>query len=393
MATQNENNLIDLSQGIKVTVVCLVGNVLLTALKLVFGIIGNSRALVADALHSSADMASSVLVLVGLKIAARPRDEDHPYGHGRIESLVSLVLGLGLIIVAVIIFVGALRSIISGRMETPGTIALIGAALSVAVKEAMFRYTIVVGNRLESPSVIASAWEHRSDAYSSIGVVVGIAGARFGFPILDPLAACIVSGFILKAGITIAIQAFNELMDRALPDQILERMNRAVRDVPGVRKVTGLRGRKLGTGIVADVAVLIDGLASAREGHGITRLVDDALKKCCPNLIETIIHVDADVLSGEQEMGRFKNKTKEIIENHDDLYLEVHKLDFHLSPEGREVHFHLVVPAGTDFEKAHEASQHLEDDIKREFPQADVVVHLEPASEALSNRRKRESRQ
>jgi cation diffusion facilitator family transporter len=388
MAAQNENNHIDLSQGIKVTAVCLAGNFLLTALKLAFGLLGHSRALVADALHSSADLATTALVLAGLKVAARPRDENHPYGHGRVESIVSLALGIGLIGVAVVILIGAIRSILSGRLETPGTIALVGAALSIVVKEAMFRYTIVVGNRLQSPSLVASAWEHRSDAYSSIGVVIGIAGARFGFPLLDPIAACIVSGFILKTGTTVTIQAVNELMDRALPGNLLARMRRAVIEVPGVMKVVGLRGRKMGTGIVADVSVLIDGLASARQGHRVTQLVDTSLKECCPNIIETMIHVDTDTLSSERELSLFKNKTKEIIEDHDDLYLEVHNLDFHLSPDCREVHFHLVVPEGTDFEKAHQASQHLEDDIKREFPGADVVVHLEPASQAIENKGK-----
>ncbi|MFQ6116400.1 MAG: cation diffusion facilitator family transporter, partial [bacterium] len=226
-----------------------------------------------------------------------------------------------------------------------------------------------------------NAWDHRSDAYSSIGVLIGISGAKLGYPLLDPIAAGIVAIFIFKAGFDIIRDAFHDLMDRALPATTVERIRTLAKEVKGVIAVGDVRGRRMGSKVIADVRITVGGFATAKEGHNIAREVERRLMEKIRHLAEVIIHVDVEEMASDVKQAQFKKRTQNILAKHSDLFLEVHELDYHFSEQGKEVHFHLVVPRNTTFETAHKLSRHLEKEIRQEFPESTVVVHLEPASQ------------
>ena len=370
-----------MSPGEKVTLYGFIGNIALTGFKLFCGIAGGSDALIADAVHSASDIGATGTVLLGLRVAKRPVDSTHPYGHGRVESVVALLIGLVLIVVAGLILRGAARSTLVGVRLPPGPIALVGVLVSIFLKEWMFRYTLAAGKRLNSPSIIANAWDHRSDVYSSLGVFAGVAGARFGYPSLDPIAAAIVSIFIFKAGFDIAKDSFNDLTDRALSPKLIERMRSLAGSVRGVTGVVDVRGRRMGSKIIADVRVKVIGGLSVKEGHDVALEVEKRLMEGIDHLVEVMVHIDVDEGAERPDHLKFKERTKDILLEHRDMFLEIHELDYHFSREGKEMHFHLVVPPNTSFEAAHNLSKHLEEEIVREFPDASIVIHLEPPSE------------
>ena len=365
--------------GEKVTWYGLIGNIALTGFKLAGGFLGRSEALVADAVHSASDIAATAVVLFGLKIAKRPKDVSHPYGHGRIESIVSLLVGLMLIGAAAFILRDAAHHVLNAIPPPPKSIALVAVVASILSKEAMFRYTLRAGKRLNSPSIVANAWDHRSDAYSSVGVLVGIAGAKLGVPVLDPLAAGIVGMFIFKVGADIIRDAFHQLMDRSLPEETTNAMRAALSEVEGVLTVDSLRGRRIGSKILADVEIRVNGFVSARRGHDVARRAEQQLMERFPHLSEVLIHVNVDERSSQADRDRFRTRTEEILSDHREMFLEVHELEYHFSEQGREIHFHLVVPEGTTFERAHNASRHLEEEIGGAFPNTQIVIHMEPA--------------
>jgi cation diffusion facilitator family transporter len=368
-------------QGVRVTVIGLAVNVGLVTGKLICGFIGRSSALVADAVHSGSDVVATAIVLLGLRVASRPKDEDHPYGHGRVESIVAAIVGISMLAAAGLIMKEAAEKAVMRTASPPAMIALIAALLSVVVKEWLFRYTIGVGKRLNSPSIIANAWDHRSDAYSSIGVLGGIVGAKLGLPVLDPIAAGVVAVFIFKTAFDILKEAVHDLTDRALPQDMIRRIAEVARDVEGVLDVVEVKGRRMGSKIIADLRIMVVGFLSAKEAHDIARRVEEKLLVEIPYLVEVMVHVDVEEVLSEGTMREFEEGTKEILDRHRELFVEAHELDYHFSERGREIHFHLVVPEGTSFEDAHELSRHLEEEIKGEFPDSTVVIHMEPASE------------
>lgn len=365
--------------GEKVTWYGLIGNTALMGAKLTCGFLGRSEALVADAVNSASDILATAMVLFGVKIANRPRDVSHPYGHGRIESLVALLVGLTMIGAAAFILKDAADHIWSEIPPPPKSIALVAVIVSILSKEMMFRYTLRAGKRLNSPAILANAWDHRSDVYSSAGVLVGIAGAKLGMPILDPIAAGIVGLFIFKAGSNIARDAVHQLMDRSLPEAITDEMCAALQEVEGVLAVDNLRGRRIGSKILADIEIRVNGFMSARGGHDVARAAEERLIDRFPHVAEVLIHVNVDEDSSEADQHRLQSRTEEILFDHRHMFLEVHELEYHFSERGHEVHFHLVVPEGTTFEDAHNASRHLEEEIQNEFSDAQVVIHMEPA--------------
>ncbi len=367
--------------GERVTLYGLVGNIALTGFKLFCGIAGRSNALIADAVHSASDIAATGAVFFGLKVAKRPVDSTHPYGHGRVESIVALSIGIILIVIAGFILHGAAHSIWVSVRPPPKPIALVGVLASIFLKEWMFKYTLSAGKRLNSPSIIANAWDHRSDVYSSLGVLAGVAGARFGYPSLDPMAAAIVSVFIFKAGFDIARDSLNDLMDRALSSKLIEKIRALAGEVDGVVDVVDVKGRRMGSKIIADIKVSVGAELSVKEGHDVALEVERRLMGGIDNLVEVMVHVDVKEPTEHPDREEFRERTKDILLEHRGMFLEIHELDYHFSGRGREMHFHLVVPPGMSFEAAHNLSRHLEEEITGEFPNAYVVVHLEPSSE------------
>ncbi|MDE6380819.1 MAG: cation diffusion facilitator family transporter [Muribaculaceae bacterium] len=269
----------------KVTIVGTVVNALLVAVKFVAGIVGRSSALVADAVHSLTDFISDIIVLVFVKISAKPRDAEHGYGHGKFETLATLIIGVLLAAAGIGLMINGISQVWDSLHGTllpePTWIALVVAIISIVSKEILYRYTFREGKRLNSDAVIANAWHHRSDAISSIGTMIGIGGAMFlgeKWRILDPVAAIVVSFFIIKAGYDIIKPAINELLEASLPKEQTKEITEIIRSVKGVEGLHNLRTRKVGNAIAIDVHVKMDGDLRLTEAHEIASRIERAIR-------------------------------------------------------------------------------------------------------------------
>ena len=211
----------------------MMGNILLTAVKAGVGVVSRSSALIADALHSGSDIATTVVVLYSMRIATLPPDSEHPYGHGRAESIGAKVLSVILVLVGLSMGTSSIRQLWGGTYAIPGRLALWAILLSIVVKEAMYRYTVAVGRKINSTALIADALHHRSDAFSSVAALLGVIAARLGYPIFDPLAAAVVAVFIVKMGIDVFRSSLDELMDAQVHGNLLEEVQQHATGIAG----------------------------------------------------------------------------------------------------------------------------------------------------------------
>lgn len=270
----------------RVTFVGLVINLLLSAAKLVAGIIGRSAAMTADAVHSFSDLATDVVVIAFARISSKPQDESHDYGHGKYETLATLLISLALAVVGSGILVSGIRSIRvvieGGTLPRPGAIALVAAVVSIVGKEILYRYTVRVGRRIDSPSVVANAWHHRSDALSSLGTLVGIGCAYFlgeRWRIADPIAALVVALFIFKIAFDLIRSGLDELMERSLPAETEAEILRIITADPAIREPHNLRTRRIGASIAIEVHVRVDGEMTVRHSHELTVDIERRLRE------------------------------------------------------------------------------------------------------------------
>mgnify|MGYP000139167375 FL=1 len=273
----------------KVTFVTLVGsvvNIILTVFKIFAGVLGRSTAMIADGIHSLSDLLSDIVVIVFVKISAKGRDKDHDYGHGKFETFATLIISLMLIVVAVNLMSGGINKIRQildgGEVSSPGMIALWAAVASIVLKEILYRYTIIQGKALNSPMMIANAWHHRSDAFSSVGSLLGIAGAIFlgdKFVILDPITGCVISIFILVMAVKMSVPAIKELLDVSLPDDVEEKIEATAKSVKGVVDLHELKTRREGPGIIMEGHLVLDSDISLKEAHNISKKVEESLRK------------------------------------------------------------------------------------------------------------------
>ena len=273
----------------KVTFVTLVGsvvNIILTVFKIFAGVLGRSTAMIADGIHSLSDLLSDIVVIVFVKISAKGRDKDHDYGHGKFETFATLIISLMLIVVAVNLMSGGINKIRQildgGEVSSPGMIALWAAVASIVMKEILYRYTIIQGRALNSPMMIANAWHHRSDAFSSVGSLLGIAGAIFlgdKFVILDPITGCVISIFILVMAVKMSVPAIKELLDVSLPDDVEEKIEATAKSVKGVVDLHELKTRREGPGIIMEGHLVLDSEISLKEAHDISKKVEESLRK------------------------------------------------------------------------------------------------------------------
>jgi len=278
----------------RVTWIGLGVNLGLAALKMAAGIFGHSRAVVADAVHSISDCGTDVAILVGTHLWSQPRDSDHPYGHARIEAVVTILLGLVLFGVGVGIGYDALVSIPEKHPQPPGLAALLAAALSIVVKEWLYRWTVRIGREVHSSAVVANAWHHRSDALSSVPAVLAVGGVML-FPkltFLDHVGAVAVCLLILQAAWKILRPAVGQLIDTGLPPQDCTDILEAVRAVDGVLSAHDLRTRRMGPGIALDVHVEVDPELTVVQGHDIAENVRLRIFGHFPDVIDVVIHVD-----------------------------------------------------------------------------------------------------
>ena len=269
-----------------VTLVGSTGNLVLLTFKFVAGIVGHSAAMTADAVHSLSDFLTDLIVLVFVRIGAKPQDASHDYGHGKFETLATLFIALALIGAAIgIIVSGAVkfaRWLQGETLEMPGMLALWAALLSIVVKEVLFRYTIARGKALESPAVVANAWHHRSDALSSIGAAIGIGGALLlsqKWAVLDPLASIVVGAMLVKVALDLLKTSAGELTDMSLPEETEREIEDIIRSFPEVTEPHDLRTRRIGNLIAIETHVLMNGDMPLREAHDIVTDIENRIKE------------------------------------------------------------------------------------------------------------------
>ncbi len=269
----------------RVTLVGFAVNLVLSLAKLAAGVFGRSGAMVADAVHSFSDLATDVVVIVFARISAKPRDDGHDYGHGKYETLATILISMALGVVGVGILVnsiGAVRSVLDGGvLPRPGLVALVAAVLSIAAKEILYRYTVREGRAIDSPSVVANAWHHRSDALSSLGTLVGIGCAYFlgdKWRIADPIAALIVAVFIFKVAFDLIRTGVGELLEKSLPEETEREILRIVTLDPAVREPHNLRTRRIGAAIAIEIHIRVDGAMTVARSHALTVGIERRLR-------------------------------------------------------------------------------------------------------------------
>lgn len=283
----------------RVTFVGLVVNLVLSLLKLAAGVVGRSGAMVADAVHSFSDLATDIVVIAFARISAKPRDTDHDYGHGKYETLATIIISIALGVVGAGILVNSIRGIRTvidgGLLPRPGAVALVAAVVSILVKEILYRYTVRVGRRIDSPSVVANAWHHRSDALSSLGTLLGIGCAFFlgdKWRIADPIAALIVSVFIFKIAFDLIRTGLGELLEQSLPEEVEKEILGIVAADPRVREPHNLRTRRIGAAIAIEVHVRMDGKMTVEESHELTVDIEQRLRERFGEGTMIAIHVE-----------------------------------------------------------------------------------------------------
>ncbi|MDI6785398.1 MAG: cation diffusion facilitator family transporter [bacterium] len=270
----------------------MVTNFFLCFVKLFAGFWGNSNALIADGVDALSDLVSTGIVLIGFKIAKKPPDEEHPYGHGRAETIATKTIAVILILFGLQIGYNSLKALFAPNLAPPSFIALIAAAFSIIIKESLFKYTLRIGNELSSSSLIADAWHHKNDAYSSIAALIGILGAIIGFPCLDPLAGIFISILIIKVGGHMFHKAYDELMNGVIKSEIIDKIRDVIKNVSGVKSIKELKAHKMGLEINIDLIINVDGGVTVDKGHDICNLVEEAIRKEISSVRHIMIHVN-----------------------------------------------------------------------------------------------------
>lgn len=279
----------------RVASVSIIGNLILSAFKLLAGIIAHSGAMISDAVHSASDVFSSIVVIIGIRISSKESDRDHPYGHERMECVAAIILATILLMTGLSIGIDAVRTIIGGNYEDlaiPGMLALVAAVISIVTKEAMFWYTKINAKRIDSSALMADAWHHRSDALSSVGALIGIAFARIGFPIMDSIASLVICLFIVKAAYDIFRDAVDKMVDHACDEETEAQIRTCAANQEGVLRIDDLRTREFGNKIYVDIEISADGNHTLWEAHDIAEQVHDQLEEQYPKVKHVMVHVN-----------------------------------------------------------------------------------------------------
>lgn len=280
----------------RVSIVSIIVNVVLSIFKLIAGIIGNSKAMISDSIHSLSDVLSTIVVIIGVFISRKSPDKKHPYGHERFECLSAIILSFVLGITGFYIGYSGIFNIINKSYvnDNVSIIALIAAITSIVVKEWMYHYTIKAAKKVNSDALKADAWHHRSDALSSGGALIGIFGSMIGFKILDPIASIIISLCIIKAAYDILSDSFNKMMDVSVPTLLEENIKKMVMDVDGVIKIDDLKTRLFGSKIFIDIEIMVNGDLTLRSAHSIAHTVHDKLESEIKECKHCMVHVNPD---------------------------------------------------------------------------------------------------
>ena len=283
--------------AVRVSLVSVIGNIILTAFKFFAGIAAHSTAMVSDAVHSASDVISSLIVIVGVKIAQKNADSSHPYGHERFECVAAVILAAILVVVGGNIGYSAINSIVSGSYKesvTPGVLALIAAIVSIAGKGLMFIYTRYHAIAIRSTALKAEAWHHLSDALSSVGALIGIGGAMMGVAVLEPVASIVICVMILKAAFDIFREAVDQMVDKACDEETVEKIRACILAQEGVMHIDVLQTRQFGNKIYVDTEISVHKYYSLEKGHGIAEAVHAELERNFPEIKHVMVHVNPD---------------------------------------------------------------------------------------------------
>ena len=282
--------------AMKVSIISIIANVVLAAFKLVAGILAHSGAMISDAIHSASDVFSTFVVMIGIKIASKEPDEEHPYGHERMECVAAIILATILCITGLGIGKNALSNITgnSGEMAVPGVLALIAAIVSIIVKEAMFWYTRHYAKMIDSGALMADAWHHRSDALSSIGAFIGIIFARMGYVMMDSIACLVICVFIVKAAYDIFKDAIDKMVDKSCSLEVEAEIRTIVMSVDGVKGIDSLSTRLFGNKMYVDIEIRADGEKTLNETHEIAEAVHDSIEAQFEKVKHIMVHVNPD---------------------------------------------------------------------------------------------------
>ena len=278
--------------GNRTILITVVMNIFLSLIKLLAGFIGHSTSMISDGVHSLSDVISSIGVFIGLRISQKPADIDHPYGHEKFEAVLSKILAFILFLTGLSIGYSAIETIVSSSYIIPKMMTIWAALLSIGVKEWMYHYTIRQAKKIESTALAADAWHHRSDSLSSIGALIGIIGARLGFPILDPLAALVITLIILKVAIEIFVEATNQVIDKAASPELVNEIIQQIQSVNGVLAIDSLKTRVHSNRIYVDLQISVEATLSLIEAHTIAEAVHYQLEQNIHKIKHCTVHVN-----------------------------------------------------------------------------------------------------
>ncbi len=282
----------------RVSAVTILGNTVLSVLKFLAGIMAHSNAMVSDAVHSASDVFSTIVVIIGIRLSAKESDKEHPYGHERLECVAAIILAMVLFITGFGIGIKAARNILSGNyasLQIPGIPALIAAVISIVSKEAMYWYTRYYAKKIDSSALMADAWHHRSDAFSSIGALIGITGARFGFPVMDSVASLVIFLFIGNAALAIFKDAVDKMVDHSCDEEMERQLHDCVMDNENVLGIDLLQTRIFGNKIYVDVEIQVDGSYTLQEAHTIAESVHKKIEQNFSKVKHIMVHVNPKI--------------------------------------------------------------------------------------------------
>ena len=280
--------------AMRVSIVSVAVNMLLSVLKLAAGLIAHSGAMVSDAVHSASDVFSTFVVMIGVHMASKEADEEHPYGHERMECVAAIVLAAVLFATGLAIGYAGLNQLLGGyeEIKAPGALALLAAVVSIGVKEWMYWYTVLAAKKINSGALKADAWHHRSDALSSVGALFGIAGARMGYPFLDCVASVVICAFVIKAAYDIFKDAVDKMLDTACDKDTVKKLQKIILNQPGVLGISKLTARIFGSKVYVDVEIEADGDMTLRAAHEVAENVHHAIERGASDVKHCMVHVN-----------------------------------------------------------------------------------------------------
>jgi cation diffusion facilitator family transporter len=365
--------------GREVTLWGMLAGIFLVVFKLVGGIYGHSQAMIADAVHSLSDLLTDLVTLGGVIFSAKPEDRKHPYGHGKIETFFSFIIGVVLIVVAISIAASGFQSIMGEMKSLPTGIALVAAIVSIGIKEFLYQWNARAGRKLNSRIMIVNAWHHRTDAISSVAAFIGIGGAMLGYPYLDPIAAIVVAFIIVVSTYPILKGAFLELIETSVDEKVLNRIESFILQEAEVKEIRDLRARRVGPEIQVDVCICVDASLPLIKSHLVSENIERRIMENMEYVSSVVAHIEPYGVKANQEMVR------ELTER---CAGEVRKLDgvagFHgLEIQRRDnrfyVNIHVEVGPSMSVRQGNIISHKVEETLKECFPEIDeVMVHMDP---------------